>query len=114
MRVLIVDDDVDFATTVALLVEDEGHRAEVAYSGEDALELGAAEQFDLALIDLRLPGIDGVDCLRELRTLCPSTKCAMMTGYSVEEVLSEALDSGAVQVLRKPFKEQELLALLAS
>ena len=65
--------------------------------------------FDLAIIDVKLPGMNGVETFREIRKIRPETEGIMMTGYRVDQLLSEAIDDGAVCILRKPFPMDTLL-----
>jgi len=111
-RVLIVDDNHDLADNLAELLEDEGYTVETAYSGERALELASAEIFDTVLTDVRMPGISGVDLIKRLRGLNPDTSFLLMTAYSSDAVLSEALRAGVRAVLTKPVELDLLLARL--
>lgn len=112
LKVLVVDDDPDFAEGVALTLELAGHDVSFAYSGEEAVKKSGEQAFDLTLMDVRMPGMTGVESFLELRKLKPDAKVMMMTAYSVEDLLRRALDQGAVGVLHKPISEQTLLAAL--
>ncbi|MEM9067058.1 MAG: response regulator [Myxococcota bacterium] len=109
MRVLVVDDNQELAENLAEILVDEGHEATVAAGAEDTLSID--ECFDLALLDVRMDGVDGVELLRRIRARCPSTNCVMMTAFTRDERLDEARDLGAV-VLQKPVRVEELLALV--
>lgn len=98
----MVDDDRDFAESLADVLRLEGHEVATAYTGEDAISRFREESFDLAFIDVRLPGLNGVQSFREIRRLRPSAQVYMMTGYSVQQLLDEALALGARGVLSKP------------
>ncbi len=111
-RVLIVDDNHDLADNLAELLEQEGYAVATAYSGEKALVLAAADVFDTVLTDVRMPGISGVDLVKRLRGLNPETSFLLMTAYSSDAVLSEALGAGVRAVLTKPVDIDLLLARL--
>jgi two-component system, NtrC family, response regulator HydG len=111
-RVLIVDDDVDHAESLADVLEMRGHPVELAHSGEEAIECFKAAEFDLVLLDVKLPGINGVETFLELKRIRPSARVMMMTGFSLEQLIAQALEQGALGVLYKPFAATELLAAL--
>jgi len=111
-RVLIVDDNHDLADNLAELLEEEGYAVETAYSGERALDLASSESFDTILTDVRMPGISGVDLVKRLRGQNPSTSFLLMTAYSSDAVLGEALRAGVRAVLTKPVDLDLLLARL--
>ena len=114
LSVLVVDDDEDFAESLALVIEDEGHTVTVANTLSECVATYGRRRFDLVMLDVRLRGESGVDCLEALRAVDPDVCAVMMTGYSVESVLQRALRMGARRVLRKPFGEGELMEVLAS
>ncbi len=112
LRILIVDDDRDFADSLRDVFELAGHKSDVAYSGEDAVKRFAERHFDLSFLDVRLPGMNGVECLMELRKIRRNAQVYMMTGYSVEQLLDLAVASGARGVLHKPLEVEKLLESL--
>lgn len=92
----------------------EGHNVRVVHSGDDAIAAYCRESFDVAFMDVMMPGRNGVDSFLEIRRLKPAARVFMMTGYSVEELLMQALDGGALGVLEKPFDAHEVLRLTGS
>jgi len=111
-RVLIVDDDPDFAESLAILFESRGRQIDVAFSGEKAIENCRDHDFDIAFIDINLPGMNGVESLVEIRKIRPAARVFMMSGYIVDGLLEEAIANGALGVLRKPLDLDEVLSLL--
>jgi two-component system, NtrC family, response regulator HydG len=111
-RILVVDDDQDHAESVADILLLRNYQVEIALSGEDAIQRFRQTDFDITLMDVRLPGIDGMQTFFEFRRLRPSAQVIMMTGFSVEKLISDALNGGAVGVLHKPFAASELLNTL--
>jgi DNA-binding response OmpR family regulator len=111
-RVLIVDDDVDHAESLADVLDMRGHSVELAHSGEEAIASFRSGEFDLVLLDVKLPGINGVETFLELKKIRPSARVMMMTGFSLEQLIAQAIENGALGVLYKPFAATELLATL--
>lgn len=109
--VLIVDDDVDLAEGLGIALEGRGYRVSIAHSGEDAIERFRSEDFDLCLLDVRLPNMDGVECFLELLKIRPTVKVVFMTGYRVQDRLKEGLEHGALRVMDKPLDMREVFAL---
>ncbi|MBN1217817.1 MAG: response regulator [Anaerolineae bacterium] len=112
LKIFIVDDSQDFAESLADILKLEGHQVELAFDGETAIEKFREKNFDITFMDVRLPGMNGVDSFFEIRKINPRAKVVMMTGYSVERLLSQAIEHGALGVLRKPLEISELLELL--
>lgn len=113
LSILVVDDDADNANSLGELFETEGHRATVVGSGEAAIEAFRRTKFDVAFMDVMMPGKNGVESFLEIRKLRPAAKVYMMTGYSVEQLLRQAMDNGALGVLSKPIDTAKVLAVLA-
>ena len=113
LSILVVDDDTDNANSMGELFETEGHRATVVDSGEAAIEAFRHTKFDVAFMDVMMPGKNGVESFLEIRKLRPAAKVYMMTGYSVEQLLQQAMDHGALGVLSKPIDTAKVLAVLA-
>jgi len=112
-RVLIVDDDSDHAESLADVIEMRGHTVQLAYSGEEAIEQFRSADFDFVLLDVRLPGINGVETFLELKKIRPAVQVMLMTGYSVEQLVAQAIEGGALGVLHKPFAALQVLELLS-
>jgi two-component system response regulator HydG len=111
-RVFIVDDDRDFAESLALLIEGRDCEVELAFSGEEAIEKFRQRDFDITFMDVRLPGKDGVESFLEIRKLRPAARVVMMTGYSVEQLLEQAVERGAWGVLNKPIDVHRMLGMI--
>jgi len=112
-RLMIVDDDLDLATAYIELMESEGYMACHAVSHADALRIADESGPHLALIDLNLHGENGLDILTALKTEYPDIQTVLMTASADTELLSEALERGAVGCLRKPVDVEELFQFLA-
>ena len=108
-RILVVDDDTNILRVFKSILEKEGYMVETAETGNDALEKIKKEKFNVCLIDVRLPDMDGTDLLLEL-TKEPETIKIIITGFSSDEVGKKAADYGADDFLVKPVKAEELIA----
>ena len=113
LRILVVDDDHDNALSLGELFELEGHAVKVVHTGEDAIAAYASETFDIAFMDVMMPGKNGVESFLEIRRRRPGAKVYMMTGFSVEQLLRQATDNGALGVLSKPIDLKKVLGVLA-
>ncbi len=113
LRVFVVDDDHDLAKGIGDVLEVEGHEAILAFTGEQALAALPEVEFDVAFVDVKLPGINGLQVLREIRRHRPEVPVIMITGFRIDQVVAEAIDQGAVRILRKPFAADALLEALA-
>jgi CheY-like chemotaxis protein len=112
LSILVVDDDRDNADSLAELFAMEGHAVEVAYSGEEAIAAYVRRDFDLAFMDVMMPGRNGVESFLEIKRLKPGAKVYMMTGYSVEQLLQQAADNGALGVFSKPVDLNKVMSAL--
>ncbi len=108
-KIFIVDDDPDFTEGVALFLEVSGHAVETAHSGEAAVQKLSEQDFDITFMDVRMPGMNGVESCFEIRKIKPDAKVMIMTAYSVEQLLEQAMDGDALRVLYKPISEAALL-----
>ncbi len=114
MRVLIVEDNVKMAALLRRALRGEGLAADVAIRGEDALWMAGATRYDAAVLDVMLPGIDGIETCRRLRADDIWTPVLMLTARGELGDRVAALDGGADDYLTKPFELTELLARLRS
>lgn len=109
--VLVVDDETGMRETVAEILEGAGYEVSTARSGEDALSRLAERTFDVVLMDIRMPGRDGISVLREIGG--PPPPVVMMTAYAVDEQLQAALDLKSFAVVHKPVPVPYLIDLVA-
>jgi two-component system, NtrC family, response regulator HydG len=114
LRILVVDDDIDNAASLTELLEMEGHSVSTVYSGEDAISAAIQQDFDISFMDVILPGMNGVESFMQIHRFRPKARIYMMTGYSVEQLLTQALNGGALGVLEKPFDPEAILKLTNS
>jgi two-component system KDP operon response regulator KdpE len=110
--VLVVDDEPSLRKTLLTSLIESGFDAEEAESGEEALRSVKVHPFDLVLLDINMPGIDGVDTCRRLRELSPHAGIIMITVRDLDDDKVSALEAGADDYVTKPFKLRELVARL--
>lgn len=108
-RVLIVDDERFFREEIRDNLSARGFRCTTCEDGEAALKLAAAQSFAVAVVDIQLPGIDGVELLQQLRVAQPDIRVIMLASLSDQELVLEALRQGACEYLAKPLHEEELI-----
>ena len=114
LRLLIVEDEKQICDTVAKSLYGAGYEVDTCYDGEEALECILAENYDLIVLDLNLPGMDGMEILKELRQRNEETKVLILSARSQIADKVEGLDAGANDYMEKPFHLQELEARIRS
>lgn len=111
-RILLVDDDKSIRVTLGQALEASGFEVVAAVDGEHALDKFHGDVFDLVLMDMKMPGIDGMEVLRHLKNERPAQPVIMMTGFGTVETAVEALKLGAVDYIQKPFGPDEVRAIV--
>ena len=111
-KILIVDDMPGMRLTLGEILEDEGYNVVVAEDGYQAIAAAREDHFDIIFMDIKMPGINGVQALREIKRLDPGVEVVMMTAYSVEELIDEARSENVLDVIYKPFDIEKILALV--
>jgi DNA-binding response OmpR family regulator len=111
-RILVVDDDKSILRTFTRILQKNGYEIDVAETGREALEKTETNCYALALIDIRLPDMDGTDLLAKMQKTTRDAVKIMITGFPSLENGVKALDEGADAYLVKPVKPEELLALI--
>ncbi len=112
-KILLVEDDPAILMTLRQVLAAEGYAVAVEKSGDQGLALAKRGGFDVVITDLRMPGLTGLELVRELRRSCPRVPILMMTGHGTTETAIEAIQAGAYDYLVKPFEIPELLKLVA-
>ena len=114
MRLLIVEDEKNLCDTIAKNLYGAGYEVDTSYDGDDALDCILSEDYDIIVLDLNLPGTDGMDILKELRKKNEETKVIILSAKSQIADKVSGLDAGANDYLEKPFHLQELEARIRS
>lgn len=107
-NILIIDDEAVIRETLSDWLEREGYTTETAITGEEGIEKERATRFDIAIVDLKLPGMDGIEVLRELKKINPHIPIIMITAYATIETAVQTMKEGAYDYLVKPFNLEEI------
>lgn len=110
MRVLLADDEKELTNALTAILKHDHYAVDVVYNGEDALDYGRTENYDVIILDIMMPKMDGLTVLKELRKANIGTPILMLTAKSEIEDRITGLDTGADDYLSKPFAMGELLA----
>lgn len=110
MKILIVEDEQKLAGFIRQGLQQAGYLVQLCHNGSEALNKAASETFDLILLDLMLPGITGIEVLKNLRAFKISSPVIIVSALSGTSQIVESLDLGAVDYIKKPFEWEELLA----
>ncbi|MGE0605717.1 MAG: response regulator [Pirellulales bacterium] len=111
-NVLVVDDEPDICANLCDILTDLGYPVDVAHNGEEALQLVRKKPYAVALLDLRMPGMDGLELYRQIKLVQSATVAIIVTAYSSSETVTQALHAGAWKVVRKPVELGRLLPLI--
>lgn len=112
IRILLLEDDLLFGETLVDLLEEEGHEVSLYLNGQDALDATFEQKFDLYLLDINVPLIDGLSLLSDLRKADDNTPAIFLTSHKDKEMLERGFLSGGDDFLTKPFDNNELLLRL--
>ena len=108
-KVLLVDDEKDFVEVLAERLQNRGFEVRQAFNGEDAINLLNQQDADVVILDVLMPGKDGVQTLSEIKQLKPLTEVIMLTGYGTIETAIQGMKFGAYDYLMKPTETEDLV-----
>jgi len=111
-RILVVDDDENIRKVLTTILEDEGYAVEQAETGQKAIEMAKRKVYNLALIDIRLPDMEGIELLTKVRDTTPKMRKIIITGYPTLQNAIEAVNRGADAYIVKPFDMDKVLATI--
>ena len=114
MKVLVIDDKKVIGDLFDFTLGYSGHQITVVDNALDAINAIRKEEFDVAFLDIVMPGKDGVEILQEIRSISPKLPIIMMSGYSVEDKRSQAQALGVVTCLKKPFEMEDVKKAIKS
>ena len=112
IRILVVDDDESLLAMLKSILEREGFDVDAAEDGDVALKLIAQNRYDLMTLGVKMPRVDGLEVLREMRSLPYPPKTIMLSGCEELKVVMESVRLGAADYMSKPFDEQSLIAAI--
>ena len=112
INILIVDDEEDFVEILCLRLQDQGHNVKGVHDGQACLQALQEEEFDVVILDVKMPGMDGIETLHEIKRLAPIAEVILLTGHGSIETAVDGMKLGAFDYLRKPAAFDELLEKL--
>ena len=111
-NILVVDDLRSMRLTLGAILEDAGHNVVTVENGYEAIEAVKKTHFDAIFMDIKMPGINGVETFEEIKQIDPQAAVIMMTGYSVDDLIRKAVSEGAYICLHKPFDIEKVIGLV--
>jgi DNA-binding response OmpR family regulator len=111
-KILIVDDEEDFASTLSERLQIRGYDSKAVFSAEDAVVAVKSAPPEVVLLDLKMPGISGIEVLKAIKQINPSIKVIMLTGHGAEQGGSEGIAHGASDYMMKPIDIEKLIATI--
>ncbi len=108
-KILIADDEEGLRFSLASILEMENYEVLTAGDGTEALELVKNNDFDIAFFDIRMPGMNGVEALKQIKQISPGTVVVMMTAYAMNDLIKESIKEGAFACISKPFEIEDIL-----
>lgn len=112
MHILVVDDEQEFLELMTNRLQKRGFTVTIAGTGEKALELIAGQSFDAMVLDVKMPGIDGIEVLRQVKLQRPELPVLLLTGHASIEAAMTGVETGAVDYLLKPVPINDLIMRL--
>jgi two-component system response regulator HydG len=110
--ILIVDDNIGQRKTMSFILERNGYAVTTTDNGPEAISIVGKNPFDIIFMDIKMPIMNGVETYKEIKKIRPGTKVIMMTAYSVEDLVQEALQEGAYAIIYKPLDIEKVLELV--
>jgi len=111
-KVLVVDDEKNMRITLADILTDEGYQVDTAEDGHMAVTMCQNTEYDVVLMDVRMPGINGVEAFRQIRQSQQGLRVILMSAFSLEGLKQEALEEGAIGFLSKPLEIESVIGLI--
>jgi len=112
VNLLIVDDDIGMVATIGDVFQDRGYNVTMVDDGHRAIKLATRTNFDVILMDVKMPGINGLETYKEVKEIIPTAAVIMMTADSKEELVKKALEEGAYAVIYKPFNVKRVIKIV--
>ena len=113
MKILVVDDDQRIVKTTCDILKIKGYEPVATYSGEEGVEKVRSDPPDCVLMDIKMPGISGVEALKQMKVVVPDLPVVLVSAYATDELVGEAMRAGAYAVLSKPLNFPMILSFLS-
>ncbi len=112
--ILVIDDEEIIRALFKETLEEAGHRVIAAGNGAEGLKMVKQQDFDLVFLDLKMPGMDGAEIFRQIKTIKPTLPVTIITGYPDSEMMARALAQGPFGIMTKPFGESDIITAVAN
>jgi DNA-binding NtrC family response regulator len=113
MKILVVDDDTQIVKTTCDILKIKGHEPIAAFTGEEGVEKVRSDPPDCVLMDIKMPGISGVEAMKQMKAIVPDLPVVLVSAYATDDLMEEAKRAGAYAVLSKPLNFPMILSFLA-
>ncbi len=113
-KILLVDDEKDFVEMLAMRLTESGEEVTPVYSGQDAVNKLKKEEFDVVVLDIKMPGMDGIQTLRQIKQLAPLVEVILLTGHGTTQTAVKGMKLGAFDYLLKPADFEDLAEKLTA
>ena len=110
--ILVVDDNQDLLETFAMILKRRGYEVQTAVNGSSAIDKFKEQNFDVTLMDIVMPEMNGVDAFKKIKEIQPEAPIILMTAYSDDELIQSAKDEGVRQIIHKPIRIDQLIDLI--
>jgi len=111
-HILVVDDSTSMGRSMALVLKENGYAVSTAVDGLEAIDRVKEKPFDITFMDVKMPGMDGVETYKKLKRIRPDTVVVMITAYAINGLVEEALEEGAYGAIDKPFDVDNVLTMI--
>ncbi|NOX32953.1 MAG: response regulator [Deltaproteobacteria bacterium] len=113
IKILLIDDEEEFINTLAQRLEFRGYKAETAPDGQTGINLLAKNHFDVAILDLMMPGLNGIDTLKQIKNILPDLPVILLTGHGSTKAGIKGMHLGASDYLMKPLDINDLITKIS-
>jgi two-component system response regulator PilR (NtrC family) len=111
-KILVADDEQSMREFLDIMLKKEGYKVSLASNGEEVVKLIENDLFDLVLLDIRMPRVDGISALKKIKAKSPETTVIMITAYASADTAIQAMKEGAYDYITKPFKVEEIKLII--
>ncbi len=111
-HILVVDDSISMCRSMALVLKEHGYAVSTAVDGLEAIDRVKEKPFDITFMDVKMPGMDGVETYKKIKQIRPDAVVIMITAYAVNGLVEEALQEGAYDAIDKPFDVEKVLTMV--
>lgn len=112
-KILVIDDERGIRDLLCFALGDVGYSVETAQNGEEGIRKSAACEFNVVITDFKMPGMDGLAVIREIKQICPKTEVILVTGYSMDDTPVQSMSAGAFGFMKKPYNINDIISAVS-